>query len=41
MNPNRPYTVFAIVEIFLMLHFIRKGPEEHGPEPVGRASPVY
>jgi len=24
------YTVFAIVEIFLMLYFIRKGPDEHG-----------
>jgi len=24
------YTAFAIVEIYLMLLFIRKGPEEHG-----------
>jgi len=24
------YTVFAIIEVFLMLHFIRKGPEESG-----------
>lgn len=24
------YTAFAIVEVYLMLLFIRKGPEEHG-----------
>ncbi|MBN9264349.1 MAG: cytochrome ubiquinol oxidase subunit I, partial [Hyphomicrobium sp.] len=34
------YTIFAIVELFLMLHFIRKGPGDHtapaAPEPSGR-----
>jgi len=32
------YTIFAVVEIFLMLYFIRKGPEDHAPEaaPSGR-----
>ncbi len=27
------YTAFAIVEVYLMLLFIRKGPEEHGAGP--------
>ncbi len=26
------YTIFAIVEMFLMLYFIRKGPEDHAPK---------
>lgn len=35
------YTVFAIVEVFLMLHFVRKGPEPHGPAGVLRPSSAY
>ncbi len=35
------YTAFAIVEVYLMVHFIRKGPEEHGPEGVRRLSAAY
>jgi len=33
------YTAFAIVEIYLMLLFIRKGPEEHGGDHAGVAGP--
>jgi cytochrome bd ubiquinol oxidase subunit I len=34
------YTIFAIIEVTLMVHFIRKGPEEHddhaaAPVPAG------
>lgn len=35
------YTVFAIVEVYLMVHFVRKGPEEHGPEGARRLSAAY
>jgi cytochrome bd ubiquinol oxidase subunit I len=35
------YTVFAIVEIYLMLHFIRKGPDEHAPAAGAHASPAH
>jgi cytochrome d ubiquinol oxidase subunit I len=42
------YTAFAIVEVYLMLHFIRRGPEEHGtgheaaaPALSGRPSTVH
>ena len=33
------YTAFAVVEVFLMLHFIRKGPEEHRTE--SEADPAH
>lgn len=32
------YTIFAIVEVFLMLHFIRKGPDEPGTEHASSAT---
>lgn len=35
------YTIFAIIEIFLMLHFIRKGPEEHGHAGAPRLAGAY
>ncbi|MFS8038326.1 cytochrome ubiquinol oxidase subunit I [Xanthobacter sp. AM11] len=35
------YTIFAIVEVFLMLHFIRKGPEDHGREGAGQLAAAY
>ncbi len=35
------YTIFAVIEMFLMLHFIRKGPEEHGPAGAGRLAEAY
>lgn len=35
------YTIFAIVEIFLMVHFIRKGPEEPGHEGALRLAGAY
>ncbi len=35
------YTIFAIIEIFLMLHFIRKGPEPHGPAGATRLAGAY
>jgi len=35
------YTVFAIIEIFLMLHFIRKGPEEHGHSGAAKLAGAY
>ncbi|MFG1294512.1 MULTISPECIES: cytochrome ubiquinol oxidase subunit I [Xanthobacter] len=35
------YTIFAIVEIFLMVHFIRKGPEEPGHVGAVRLAGAY
>lgn len=35
------YTVFAIVEVFLMLHFIRKGPDDPGEAGAGRLAGAY
>ncbi|MFG1477692.1 cytochrome ubiquinol oxidase subunit I [Xanthobacter sp. V4C-4] len=35
------YTIFAIIEIFLMLHFIRKGPEVHAHDGAVRLAGAY
>lgn len=35
------YTIFAVVELFLMLHFIRKGPDEPGDEGAGQTAAAY
>ncbi|WP_454917998.1 cytochrome ubiquinol oxidase subunit I [Xanthobacter sediminis] len=35
------YTIFAVIEIFLMVHFIRKGPEEPGLEGEARLAEAY
>ncbi|WP_127091124.1 cytochrome ubiquinol oxidase subunit I [Aquabacter cavernae] len=35
------YTIFAIVEIFLMLHFIKKGPEAHGHAGAAKLAGAY
>ena len=35
------YTIFAIVEMFLMLRVIRQGPGEHAPEATGRPAAAY
>ena len=35
------YTIFAIIEFFLMLHFIRKGPDESGHEGAARPAVAY
>jgi len=35
------YTIFAVVEMFLMIHFIRKGPEEHGTSGAAKLAGAY
>ncbi|QFR34419.1 cytochrome ubiquinol oxidase subunit I [Ancylobacter sp. TS-1] len=35
------YTIFAVVEMFLMVHFIRKGPEEHGTSGAAKLAGAY